>query len=133
MRVSEVMSTDIRAIREYKSVSDAVLILAESHIHALAVLDQAGVFVGVLSTSDVLEAVAETADASAREDLFSRTVVRELMSTLPRTIGRDADIKDAARQMLYLDVHRLFVTDGAALVGVLAQSDVVRAVATTRI
>ena len=60
-------------------------------------------------------------------------MVRDAMTTPPRTISPQADIREAAQQMLHLDVHRLFVVDGDELVGVIAQSDIVRAVATGRL
>ena len=44
-----------------------------------------------------------------------------------------ASVKEAAQQMLYLEVHRLFVEDDGRLVGVISQSDIVRAVALARI
>jgi CBS domain-containing protein len=55
------------------------------------------------------------------------------MTPRSRIIAPDADILEAAREMLYLDVHRLFVEDGGRLVGVLSQTDIVAAVATTKI
>ena len=38
-------------------------------------------------------------------------------------------VREAARQMLYADVHRLFVTDSERAVGVISSTDIVRAVA----
>jgi len=60
--------------------------------------------------------------------------VRELMTPRSRVIAPEADVLEAARQMLDLDVHRLFVEDrGGQLVGVISQTDIVAAVATARI
>jgi CBS domain-containing protein len=39
----------------------------------------------------------------------------------------------AAQEMLYLDVHRLLVVKGEKLLGVISQSDIVRAVASGRL
>ena len=44
-----------------------------------------------------------------------------------------SDVREAAQQMLYLDIHRLFVEEDGKLLGVISQSDVVRAVATARL
>jgi len=60
--------------------------------------------------------------------------VRELMTPRSRVIAPEADVLEAARRMLDLDVHRLFVEDqGGHLVGVISQTDIVAAVATARI
>jgi CBS domain-containing protein len=51
------------------------------------------------------------------------------MTAKPITVGPDEDIHEAARQMLYGEIHRLFVEFDGSLVGVLTQSDIVGAVA----
>jgi CBS domain-containing protein len=48
-------------------------------------------------------------------------------------VDLEETITEAARHMLYLEVHRLFVTDAGALRGVISQSDIVGAVATARV
>jgi CBS domain-containing protein len=75
----------------------------------------------------------EAEDRTERETLFERTLVRDLMTPRPLTIAPDADVREAARQMLYADVHRLFVTEGERLVGVISTTDIMHAVATGRL
>jgi CBS domain-containing protein len=55
------------------------------------------------------------------------------MTPRPLTIAPDAEVKEAAQQMLYADVHRLFVTQGDRLIGVNSTTDIMRAVATGRL
>ena len=43
------------------------------------------------------------------------------------------DVAEAAQTMLYRDIHRLFVEEEGKLVGVISQSDIVRAVGTAKI
>jgi CBS domain-containing protein len=131
MRVAELMVRDVKSVEPEVTVADAVTVMIESHISALPVVDSRDRLIGVLSTTDVLQAAAE--GATACEDLFDGTVVRDLMTPRPATVGLETDIKEAAQQMLYLEVHRLFVEDGGALVGVISQSDIVRGVATAKI
>ena len=91
--------------------------------------DQLGKLVGVLSTADVLTAQAESgAGAVAWEGM----AVRDVMGSPALTIEPDARLHDAAQQMLYGNVHRLFVVEDGDLVGVISQTDVVRAMATMR-
>ncbi len=133
MRIGELMITDLKTIDPSATVADAAASLTENHVSALPVVDAHGRIVGVLSTSDILQAAAEAADAEERDRVFEETIVRDLMTVRPATIGMDGDVKEAAQQMLYLEVHRLFVVDGERLVGVLSQSDIVRAVATAKL
>jgi CBS domain-containing protein len=55
------------------------------------------------------------------------------MTAHPQTAEPDDEVKEAAQRMLYLEVHRLFVVYDGELVGVISQSDIVRAVATAKI
>jgi CIC family chloride channel protein len=133
VKVAELMQTKLTTVDPEAPVAEAVQALAESHISALPVVDSRGRLVGVVSTTDILTAAAETEDAKARERLFAHTMVKEIMTPKPFTIAPDAEVKEAAQQMLYAEVHRLFVEDAGRLVGVISQSDIVRAVALAKI
>ena len=127
MRVAELMQKDLTTIQVDDRVSDAVSRIAEAHVSGLPVLDDRGGFVGVLSATDILVAESESDRVIAAE------TVRDLMTPRPLTIAADEDVRTAARQMLYAEVHRLFVEEGGALVGVVSQTDIVRAFANGRL
>lgn len=127
MRVAELMQKNLTTIQVDDRVSDAVSRIAEAHVSGLPVLDDRGAFVGVLSATDILVAESESDRVIATE------TVRDLMTPRPLTIGADEDVRTAARQMLYAEVHRLFVEEDGALVGVISQTDIVRAFANGRL
>jgi CIC family chloride channel protein len=129
MRVAELMQTEVQTVSSDAVVNDAVVSLADSHVSALPVLDETGRMVGVISTTDIVASEEEAGDRKAREALFERTPVRDLMTPSPLTISPAADVKEAAQQMLNADVHRLFVTEGERLIGVISTTDIMRAVA----
>lgn len=132
MRVSELMQSNLVTIPSDGPVSEAVLALADAHVTGLPVVDTAGHLVGVLSTTNILTALAER-DPTEEAALFEGTLVRDLMTPKPMTIEPQAQVKQAAQQMLYANVHRLFVEKDGELLGVISQSDVVRAVANARV
>lgn len=131
MRVAGLMATDLKTVEPEATVADAVTLMIDAHVSALPVVDGRNRLIGVVSTTDILQAAAE--DAGSHEQLFSETVVRDLMTPRPATVGLETDVKEAAQQMLYLEVHRLFVEDEGELVGVISQSDIVRGVATAKL
>ena len=134
MKVAEVMTTDLQTITADATVADAVVTLADARVHGLPVLGKGTRgLIGVLSTSDVLEAAAECAGTDELNLLFKEKSVDELMTSRPATTAPDDDVRTVAQQMLYLDVHRLFVEDEGKLVGVISQSDIVGAMATAKI
>lgn len=126
MRVADIMQTDLKVIAATDRVEEAITVLADHHVSGLPVVDDEGRFVGVISNSDILDALAEHTDPEAREQILAGTEVRELMTPRAQTIGPDATIRDAAQRMLYLEVHRLFVEVQGRLVGVVSTTDLVR-------
>ena len=132
MKVAEIMRTDVKTVNLEATVGEAIGTLADVHVSAVPVTDAQGQVVGVLSTTDILDALSETSDRDVREELFDEPV-RDLMTPRSRVIDPDADVLDAARDMLRLDVHRLFVERNGRLVGVISQTDIVAAVATAKI
>lgn len=133
MRVSEIMQTNLMTVRGTDTVGEAIALLAETHVSGVPVVAERGRLVGVLSNSDILEALASRPDPEERERLFDQTAVQEIMTARPQTITSDASVKDAAQRMLYLEVHRLFVEDNGRLVGVVSTTDLVRAMAGQRV
>ena len=133
MTVAELMQRNVRTVGADASIAEVVVSLADAHISGLPVVDDGGRVVGVISASDVLTAEAETNDSAARQELLEGTAVREIMTRRPYTVTPETDVREAARQMLYADVHRLFVTEDGRIVGVVSTTDIVRAVAHGRI
>jgi CBS domain-containing protein len=127
MKVADVMVTELAVVNEDVPLAEAVMSLADAHVHGAPVLDRRGRLVGVLSSSDILLAAAESSAAGSGEQFLAQTLVRDMMTTPPRTIGPDEDVKVAAQKMLELDIHRLFVVRGSDMLGVISQSDIVRA------
>ena len=129
MRVADIMQTELQTIGADDRVADAVATIADQHVSGLPVVDHRGRLVGVVSSTDVLQLLSEVGDSERRGDILDATLVREIMTAKPLTVEPDADVHDAARQMLYGEIHRLFVEFDGALVGVVSQSDIVGAVA----
>jgi CBS domain-containing protein len=130
MLVSDLMQREVKTVQPDDLVNDAVVALTDSHISALPVIDASGHMVGVVTSTDILTSEAEARDPVEREALFEQMMVRDIMTRLPLTLGPDTDVREAARQMLYADVHRLFVTSNGRVIGVISTTDIVRAVAT---
>jgi CIC family chloride channel protein len=133
MKVAELMQPNVRTISSEACVAEVVTSLADAHISGLPVVDKGGRIIGVVSATDVLTAEAEAESETMGRDVMEETTVRDIMTPRPYTVGPDEDVREAARQMLYADVHRLFVAEGERLVGVLSTTDIVRAVATGKL
>jgi CBS domain-containing protein len=133
MKVAEIMETDVRTVAIDTPVSEVMVSLADGQVSGLPVVDTGNRVIGVVSSTDVIAAQAETRDAKERQILLEETPVRDIMTPRPLLIDSTAELEEAARHMLYADVHRLFVEEDGVLVGVISQTDIVRAVATGKI
>ncbi|HTK46998.1 MAG TPA: CBS domain-containing protein [Gemmatimonadaceae bacterium] len=133
MRVADLMHKDVSVIAPDASVAQLVQELADSHVSGLPVVDSRGHVIGVVTATDVLQASAENDDARARQNLFANTTVRDIMTPNAHVIAPDAEAREAARQMLYGEIKRLFVEDKGKLVGVISQTDIAHAVGSGRL
>ncbi|MGE0554531.1 MAG: HPP family protein [Gemmatimonadales bacterium] len=131
--VADLMTRDVVSVRSDAPIQEAVALLADSHVTGLAVVDGHGKLVGVVSASDVLAAEAEAGDTEDRARLLATGVVADVMSPSPLTTPGDADAREAALQMDYADVHRLFVIEDHRPIGVISRSDINRAFAAGRL
>lgn len=130
MKVSELMHTPVQTVRPDETLADVVEALNDGHFSGVPVVDRHGKMLGVVSTTDVLEAQAEgIAGKAGWEDRN----VEDVMTRPALTIAGRADVREAALRMLYTEVHRLFVEMDGKLAGVISQTDIIRALATRRL
>lgn len=132
MKVAELMQTDLASVSKGTPVGEAVVTLTDAHVLGLPVTD-GNKFIGVISTSDVMEAMAERSREGNLGHFLDTTLVGDLMTPHPQTVSPGDDVKVAAQDMLYLGIHRVFVVDDDQLVGVLSASDIVQAYANGRL
>jgi acetoin utilization protein AcuB len=133
VRVADLMQRKVKTIHSDATVAEAIVSLADAHISGMPVVDGTGRVIGIVSSTDVLTAEAEAEDRDARQALLDATTVRDVMTPRPYTIAPEEDIREAACQMLYGEVHRLFVAKGDQVVGIITTTDIVRAVATGKL
>jgi CBS domain-containing protein len=133
MKVVDIMQTTVKTVTSDTPISEVVISLADAQVSGLPVVDARGRVIGVVSSTDVIAAQAETQSAQERQILLEQASVRELMTPKPLMIGATAELQEAARHMLYAEVRRLFVEENGILVGVISHTDIVRAVATGKI
>ncbi|HWA16076.1 MAG TPA: CBS domain-containing protein [Gemmatimonadales bacterium] len=133
MRVADLMQEKVVTVNPETTIGEAIAAMADAHVSALPVVTSNGQVVGVISSSDILGAEAEVESAEGRASLFETTMVEELMTRSPQVIEPQASVQEAAKRMLYTEVHRLFVTEEDRLVGVISATDIVRGVAMNRV
>jgi tRNA nucleotidyltransferase (CCA-adding enzyme) len=122
LRVWELMTPSPVSVRHGITVRDAAAFLVERGIGAAPVVNDAGRAVGVLSRSDVMQAVNAGVDAAP---------VREVMTPTVIAVRPDDTALDVSDAMVRQMVRRVFVVDGEGVpVGVVSTTDLFRGLTT---
>ncbi|WP_029215611.1 HPP family protein [Kallotenue papyrolyticum] len=133
LRVADVMNPKVISISDEATLADAIEKLRQHRISALVVVDHSGHMVGVISQTDLIRAFQEHAgDPQVLQRPVSAYMTRDVISCAPH--------KSLAYAMRLLNQHRIhrlvvvqthdggrFVTDRMIPVGILSQTDIVRA------
>jgi len=119
--VADIMSSPVATVDGEANVRDAALLMTDRHIGSMIVTAR-GQPVGIVTERDMLERVVSLCRDPCE------TKMKEIMSTPLITVPRETGILDAMRQMREHGIGRLVVMDGNALLGILSEKDIIRAV-----
>jgi CBS domain-containing protein len=142
----DLMTRDVAVVHPETSLLEAVKLMARRHISGMPVLDHAGAIVGMLSEGDLvrwqegyterqarwLDMLAEGTDLAPAflkgiQDQHRR--VKSIMASGATTVTEDTPARDIARLMYARNIKRVPVVRGGKLIGIVARSDLVRALA----
>ncbi|UQU62713.1 CBS domain-containing protein [Couchioplanes caeruleus] len=135
--VRTLMTNQVLTVPTGATPAEVVAMLTAHDVSALGVVDEYDVVIGVLTRTDVLDALTWHEERprsrlpwrrrEGRGLGWSRATAREMMSAPPVTIGPAATPAEAAELMHTAGVNRLLVTDHRRrLVGIIAAADLLR-------
>jgi CBS domain-containing protein len=146
--VADLMTRDVITVQPKTPLSTAIKLLVDRQISGLPVVDDEGKLVGVISESDLmwrekgldlpphilfLDSVIYLENPLQHERDLHKVLgqtVGEVMTDRPISITIDTSLPMAARIMHDKKIHRLPVVDAEDRpIGILTQSDIVRAIA----
>ena len=146
LTAADVMTRDVAVVYPDTSLLDAVKLMAKRRISGVPVLDRGGTIVGMLSEGDLIrwhegytERQARWLDMLAEGTALAPeflTGIREqnrrvstVMSQGAITVSETTPAREVARLMHANDIKRVPVLRDGKLVGIVARSDLVRALA----
>ena len=142
----DLMTRDVAVVHPETSLLEAVKLMAKRRISGMPVVDDAGAIVGVLSEGDLvrwhegyterqarwLDMLAEgghLAPAFLEGIREQHRKVHTVMSKGAITVTEDTPAREVAHLMYHRNVKRVPVLRDGKLVGIVARSDLVRALA----
>ncbi|MBI2879272.1 MAG: CBS domain-containing protein [Candidatus Rokubacteria bacterium] len=129
MRVKDWMSRAPITVPPDTSVSDARRVMEQRRIRHLLVTDQDRL-VGIITDRDIrltLPSPATSLSVWEINYLLAKLTVGEVMSRQLITVGPDRPVEEAAERMLDHRIGALPVLEGGRLVGILTETDLLRA------
>jgi CBS domain-containing protein len=156
LRARDIMQTRVLSVSPDMPIPELVDFLISHRVSGVPVMEK-GKLVGIVSRSDLVRAVSLerslagiVAQAFEQEDLppgeapaslglrssavqaLQNRNVRTIMVTDPISVAPDAPVAEVARLLVAKHMHRVLVTEGANVLGLISSLDVVRLVAEGR-
>ena len=129
LRVRDLMTEKVFSVHPGDSVDKIYDAMTERSIRHIAVIDDEGDLVGVVSHRDLLRhALIERSDLPlfVQRAILRRTKVEEVMTSEVETAEPDQPVKEAAQVMFENKFGCLPVVEGWRVVGILTESDFVK-------
>lgn len=146
---NDVMNPNVLVVQEDMPVEELARFLVESDISGAPVVDPAGRLVGVVSVTDLARSVAEDLDGDRpspdffisewggtlsrdkvedlrfreRFDEETEMRVRDIMTPAIYSVDAETPIPEVAETLINSHIHRLLVTSGEKVVGIVTSSD----------
>ncbi len=122
LKAGDIMSTNVAMVSPSSSVVSAAKIMSSNNVSCLIVSDNREVL-GIVTETDMLKKTV----ASGND--FCKMKVEQIMSSPVRSVSPDLSVMDASSIMETENIRRLVVLDKGRSIGIITQTDVVRALA----
>jgi CBS domain-containing protein len=142
MRAREMMSTPVVTIHPEATLKDLADLIVAHGVSGVPVVDRAGVLVGVVSESDVMERLEGVAEDEREAGLprlltvlagavggtrkMEARTVADLMTARVVSAGPDATVQELVHLMITYDVNRVPIVEGGRLIGIVTRADILR-------
>lgn len=151
----DLMTTAVTTIKSGVPLSELERTLSELRVSGMPVIDASGNLVGVVSRTDIVRALSgaqsdaeavlayyrDVAGAEPAPSELSRMIgeraaslrVEDVMATNLLAVRPDLPLPEVARLLVERRVHRVLVTEGQRLLGLVSSFDIARAVGDGRL
>jgi len=119
--VSKLMTSDVAAIAGSATVKEAAEVMASRDISCLVAMDNNDV-VGIFTERDLLKRII------ALKRNPAQTILKNVMSSPVASISSNYSIPSASKMMEKMRIRRLLVMNDSTLLGVVTQTDILKAI-----
>jgi CBS domain-containing protein len=130
MRAADIMEKGVVTVSPELPLHDFEELLSGEGISGAPVTDADGKVLGIASKTDIIEALSQRIPDAL--ELGPELCVADVMTEGAVSVPPDATLAEVARTMVDGGLHRVLVSEGERLLGVVSALDVLRAVAARR-
>ena len=130
-KIKEFMNEKVLTARSSTPFNDIVQTFTHSKIRHLPITNSDGSLRGIISASDVLDAIHEMDKFALNFQGYSlenKLTVREEMSTDAITISSDSDLQEAISIFVKHGIHALPVMEDEKICGIITPFDILKAI-----
>lgn len=117
MNIRELISGEVGACQPSTRAGAAAKQMIDGNVGSLAVVDDGGELVGIVTERDFLRAFAD--------DSLRNAHVSDIMTPRPDSLDADVSVREAAEWMMAAGYRHLPVLEGSRLIGMVSVKDVV--------
>jgi acetoin utilization protein AcuB len=129
MNVSEIMTREVVTLQEGQSLRDAFGLLQKHRIRHVPVVSE-GRLIGIVTDRDLKRATPSLLTGIDRESFdkfLDETHIGQVMTRNPYTVTPSMSLKDAAKVLIDQRFSALPVIEGGKLVGIVTETDLLKA------
>ncbi len=130
MKVSNWMQKDVKTLTEESSLRDAINLSRRHHIRHIPIVRDQAVLVGIVSDRDIKRfapSILTEQSAEEHERVLEGTTLGRIMTRDPLTVSPSTDLHEAVGMLCEKKVGALPVVEDGKLVGILSETDMLRA------
>ncbi len=125
MRALDIMQKGVMTVSPELLVADLEEFLTIEDISGVPVTGPAGQVLGIVSKTDIVRALSET--AHQRSELVEPDLTAgDIMTKETVTVRPDEDVRDVARRMIDGHLHRVIVTSSEDVLGIITTFDLLK-------
>lgn len=129
LKVQDLMSKELFQLRRGDTLRTARSMMNLARIRHIPIVDDAGVFIGLVTHRDILHATVSKfadVDRNVQDELDSGIPITEIMRTDVKTVAPQAPLRHAAELLLTHKYGCLPVLEDGVLVGIITEADFLR-------